>query len=126
MRRALDRRQFADRDFQLWAYVVSHQRLMLRSPKSEEHPLNIDLHFGAVEYVDLPTTLRGLTLTSPRAEEVERLRRKLGSRVEPGHIYVVESAGHRRSVVAWSLYVEENDLGFMETPIWTAPEHVAQ
>jgi hypothetical protein len=126
MRRALDRRQFAHRDFQLWAYVVSHQRLMLRSPKSEEHPLNIDLHFGAVGYIDLPTTLRGLALTSPRAEEVDRLRRQVGSSVELGHIFVLESAGRRHFVVAWSLYVEENDLGFMETPVWTASADVAQ
>lgn len=117
MRRALSQRDFAARHFQLWAYVVSHQWLLLRSPKTTEHPFNADLYFGAVKYVDLPTLLHGLTLTSAETEDVERVHRTLGSSVESSHIHVVASAGHRHIVVASFLYVEENDLGFMETAL---------
>jgi hypothetical protein len=40
----------SDRSFQVWAYSVSHGQLLIRSPKSEATPENIDLAFvGAAD-----------------------------------------------------------------------------
>jgi hypothetical protein len=54
-----------DRNFFLWAYTVSHNFLVLRSPMEypdvDNYSLgkgdNIDIEFSAVSYLDLPTKL---------------------------------------------------------------------
>lgn len=55
----------SNRVFQLWDYTVSHAQLLLRSPATEAEPFNIDIVFLGVEELDLPTIMRGLTLTGP-------------------------------------------------------------
>ena len=52
------------RPFQLWDYHVSHNRLLLRSPASPEHPKNQDIIYYGVRILDIPTTFFGLDVDS--------------------------------------------------------------
>ena len=61
----------SDRDFRLWEYRVSHDQLLLRSPQGETHWRNLDLIFVGVEYLDLPTLLRGVELRQATADHFE-------------------------------------------------------
>lgn len=62
--------ELADRFFTIWAYTVSHGFLILRSPLKfpdqddfdERHTCNIDIEFTAVEYLDIPSTMRNLEI----------------------------------------------------------------
>ena len=53
--------QFRGR-FQLWGYTVSHGQLLLRSPKSDERPTQIDVLFKNVGFIQLPIALDGLEI----------------------------------------------------------------
>jgi hypothetical protein len=59
----------SNRVFKLWAYSVSHSFLLLRSPNNEEDEVkameegyNIDIEFVGVDYLDLPSILRGIEI----------------------------------------------------------------
>lgn len=58
-----------DRSFQMWHYVVSHAQLLLRSPKSVEHPTNIDIAFSGVSAVILHSQYN--TITVRRCDDTE-------------------------------------------------------
>lgn len=53
---------YSNRKFKMWAYVVSHSSLLLRSEMkypdqddySEDEGYNIDLEFWAVSYMNIP------------------------------------------------------------------------
>lgn len=61
---------YSNRKFKIWAYVVSHSSLLLRSEMkypdqddySEDEAYNIDLEFWAVSYIDIPTNLYELDI----------------------------------------------------------------
>jgi len=52
----------SERTFILWTYSVGHQYLLLRSPKGVD-ATNIDVLVMGVTYLEIPTTLKGMTLT---------------------------------------------------------------
>jgi hypothetical protein len=125
VRRQIEQQAFPARRFQLWAFSVSHKRLLVRGPKTKEDALNIDLHFGSVEYLDIPTAFTGLHLAAPEPSEIGRVRQMLGPAVDPAHVHILVSGERRHVVVAWTLLVEENDMEYMETPLWSPTEPLA-
>jgi hypothetical protein len=48
----------------------------------------------------------------------------LGPAVESHHVHALVSGGRRHVVAAWSTLVEENDVEYMETALWS-PTQVA-
>jgi len=59
-----------DRTFRLWAYSISHNYLVLRSPKVEADQLdceeslssNIDIEFITVQYIDISCLLSNIEM----------------------------------------------------------------
>lgn len=62
--------EFAKRHFKLWAYTVSHNFLILRSPRmypdqegyDDTLGYNIDIEFSTVAYLDIPTIMNGIEI----------------------------------------------------------------
>jgi len=62
--------QLINRIFKIWAYTVSHNFLIIRSPMkfpdqddyNEDSKYNIDIEFSSVAYLDIPTILKGIEL----------------------------------------------------------------
>jgi hypothetical protein len=59
-----------NRVFEVWAYSVSHAKLLLRSTKSDEHATRIDLGFKNVRYIQLPTLLSDLSVHIDSVEDL--------------------------------------------------------
>ena len=102
------------RRFQMWEYHVSHGRLLLRSPKSERVPTNLDIEFIGVEYLALPRHLVGLEVREASPAELDAFR-EVREVVAPDRLFTLTSEGLSHSVVAVSYRVTENDMDIFET-----------
>lgn len=106
---------YPDRRFQLWEYRVSHGSLLVRSPKSAELPLNVDVAFVGVDYLAVPRVLHGLTVERGREDDRVALLDALGD-VDLEHIFVLVSAGRRHPVVAVACRVSRNGADIFDSP----------
>lgn len=112
-----------DRDFQVWEYQVGHGTLLVRSPKgpagprSPERTTNVDIVFVAVEYLSLPSSMRGLTLEQPTRQDLEGLASQLGRTPDRADVCILQSQGRRFAVVGKLVAVRENDWDIYESPI---------
>ena len=109
--------QHFKRNFRLWDFRVSHDQLLLRSPKTAENPKNLDVAFVGVEYVELPTKLKELTVGEAGDNDFRRADQAVGSPVPRGQVFVIESGGRRYVVVAAAVKVFENDLDIFESSL---------
>ena len=100
--------------FRLWAYRVSHARLLLRSPRSAAEPKNVDLELAGVRYVQLPA-LADLELVDTSAEDHHRAEQVLGAAVPREQVYAFAARGRRYLVVAGALGVVETEFGPTES-----------
>jgi hypothetical protein len=101
----------SNRTFRLWDYHVSHDQLLLRSAKTESHPHNLDVVFVGVEYVRMPTHLKGLDIEPASPGEIMATGTEIGRTVaHPSQVYTVTSGRERYVIVAASVRTEQNDL----------------
>lgn len=106
-----------DRIFKLWDYRVSHNQLLLRSPKTEAMPTNIDVAFVGVEYLDLPTELTSLALVPAEDSDLDRIKEAFGKVALESEVFVIQTSTHRHIVVAAAMQVFENDLDIFESSL---------
>jgi hypothetical protein len=99
----------SDRDFQLWDYTVSHAQLLLRSPATTAEPFNIDIVFLGVKELDLPTSMRGLTMTGPEP--------LLDAGRSPRDRYRLTSGGKEYAIVAAAFRIYKNHLDLKESSL---------
>jgi hypothetical protein len=112
-----------DRTFKLWDYHVSHNHLLLRSPKSPGTNLNlpantnVDIKFFGVSYLNIPTMLRGCSIVAANIEEITTIDALLPNRSDLDRIFIISSAGNRYLVVAASYEISEKDLDIFQTTL---------
>ncbi|WP_019909790.1 hypothetical protein [Paenibacillus sp. HW567] len=104
------------RKFQFWHYKVSHGELLIRSPKSDKYPENIDILFFDVKYVELPRFLPDLKIEEASDEDVKYVDEKLQKETKTNDIVVLLSNGNRYLVVSSIMKIVENDLDLFELP----------
>ena len=83
----------SERDFQLWAYTVSHGQLLVRSTRSDSVPTRIDVFFKDVRRVDLPTSMRGLQVEKDGDRLYRLSGRDWAGEVDAGVMVVAEDEG---------------------------------
>ena len=108
--------ELSGRRYRVWDYRVSHDQLLLRSPRSSEHPQNKDVIFVGVQFLSLPTLLDAREVRPANAAELERLRRELRE-LPDGNVFVVDANQGSFFVIAAGVKVVENDLDFMESSL---------
>jgi hypothetical protein len=102
-----------DRYFKLWDYVVSMNKLLIRSPKSGGGR-NLDLQFFGVKYMRLGSSLDGVTISeSPTWPFNEPPPVELAGSV----VFVLNTKYRTDLVVASEMIVQENDLDIMESSL---------
>jgi hypothetical protein len=106
----------SDRHFQVWDYHVSHSRMLIRSSISPENSTNQDIIFYSVDFLDIPTIFRGLTLATVGWDEA------LGAGIpadEFGHstVFRLETDGKRFYIVALACYIYENELDLFDSSL---------
>jgi hypothetical protein len=109
--------KYIDRQFRLWEARVSHDQLLIRSPKDKAHEHNLDIRFSEVEYLELPTRFSGITVSSSEAADVARAEARLSKRVSPDRVFVLIERDRRFLVVAAGIVIQENDLDTFESSL---------
>ena len=95
-----------NRKFELWAYHVSHQQLLLRSNKRHENDTRIEVLFRGVRRVCLPVWMPILTIfdsTPPRGVDNAWERKE----------FVVDYGESTGVVEAAAVFHDISDLDFM-------------
>ena len=105
------------RSFQIWDYNVSHQQLLIRSPRSLAEETNLDVACGGVEYVDLPTSFTGLVVGPPSEKDLARAEQVLSRPCKPEQVYRFETGGASFLIVAAGLTILENDLDLFDSSL---------
>lgn len=110
--------RFPDRTFQIWDYKVSHQRMLVRSPKGPNNLRNVDLKFYGVCYVEASAIIRGLEIIDePTDVETARVLARAGrNALRESKVFVLKSSEQRFLVVAAQGKIEESDLDWSESP----------
>jgi hypothetical protein len=110
-----------DRTFKMWDFYITHSQLLLRSHRTVTHPKNIDLIFGDVDYVELPTTLFGLELVEPGPDDLRKAEQVMGGPVAAERVFAIETQGRRYLVVASGMVIQENELMMRESSLEKGP-----
>jgi hypothetical protein len=84
--------------FQWWSYLNGHSQLLLRSAKSVERPIQIDILFKDVKDVSLPTVMDGFKLLEASDGASKSMRH-----------FVVQSRDHKGYVIAGSVFCDEGN-----------------
>jgi hypothetical protein len=105
--------EYIGRHFQVWDYVVSLNKLLMRSPKRGAER-NIDLRFFGVKYLRLGTAFDGLSVTQSRLWPLDD---PAPMDFTDAIVFLLSTKGREDVVVASSLKVEENDLEIMTSSL---------
>lgn len=108
-----------DRKFKFWFYHVTHGEAIIRSMKTEEDGTNIDIYFGDIQYIEMPTILSELKLINANAADIVYLTEKTGKSVRPQNVIVLLLGERRFYIIASIVKVMENSLETNELPIMT-------
>ncbi len=107
----------SDRQFQVWAYNVSHSQLLIRSPKSQATPENLDVAFFGVTMMELPAGFGGLKVEEASSEEIAALSERVRDPSRLRRVYALTSQGRRHLVAAADIRVSKNTLEYRETDL---------
>jgi hypothetical protein len=111
-----------NRDFQIWAYSVSHGRLLLRSCKSAQHPTRIDVLFTDVQTMEVRANIQTISIEEVNISDVVDRSTKPKDTLEPGQkVFLLKSIGWTGCIVAGSLSWHE-DNGEYGQPSVLCPE----
>lgn len=104
--------------FKIWAYTVSHNFLILRSPLkypdqegyNDFCKYNIDIEFSAVAYLDIPSVMNGIYIHQIECNIPEKLqyyKNELNYKVfeinSDGKLYYIVAGSYRIGKSAWDL-----------------------
>lgn len=111
--------EMTTRTFSLWNYVISHDRMLIRSPKNQNYTHNIDILFLGVYYLNLPTMMKGLTIYQADTEHISAIETLLNINLLKSSLslFIVESNNHTYQIVAAKMHIEKNELGFFESSL---------
>jgi hypothetical protein len=106
----------SNRIFKPWIYTVSHSMLVLRSSYEAclGEDTNIDLYFSDVVYMALPSKLKGLLLEEDSEGKESNLLQRYSPTPSDYKVFSLTSGGERYIIIAYSVEVDTNKLGFME------------
>ncbi|PYS98258.1 MAG: hypothetical protein DMF63_16525 [Acidobacteria bacterium] len=106
----------SDRYFTFFDYHSSHRQLLLRSSKDDANPRNVDVIFFDVRYIQLPTAVRGMTITVVRDGRT-RYDSLSGHFDGNGSVFELKVGSDIFYIVGAFFRVYENDLDFFETSL---------
>lgn len=109
------------RRFRLWAQTVSHGQLLLRSPRSSDHPTRIDVLFKPVSAQKVRWIYDGLVIRCPSSEERERIQQQMpgGLLGMDDRVFALETADSLDWVVAMAVgWHEDDDPGDISRFVW--------
>lgn len=110
-----------ERLFKLWYYTISHKQMLLRSV-GIDGKCNIDIYFGDVLYVEIPTQINKIEILETSQEDIDYIMGKIGNTDKI--VTVLMSNCHKYYVVSSIIKVTENKLGMFELP-FDIPDYIS-
>lgn len=107
----------SERTFKLWEYSVSHQQLLLRSPKNDKYSTNIDVVFMGVSYCEIETNISGLVLRNGTVDESKDMSLLLKKNIEMLDLFVLESGNKKYHIVAAAMKTDENRMDIFDSAL---------
>lgn len=107
-----------------WISDARNSDLVLRSPGGMFNPINIDIIFRAVLYIEMPFSLTGIRVTQPCDQKALELEERfckyrcVADNYLGELVYAIESDGGRYHVVASTACVHVNTLPEDRLPLW--------
>ena len=108
---------YPNRRFQLLFYQISHGEMIIRSQKNDNCIQTIDIYFGDVIYMEIPSELNGIKFRRAIADDVSYINSKIEKEITQDKIVVIISEDKEYYIVASVISINENDLSFVELPI---------
>ena len=108
---------YPNRRFQLLFYQISHGEMIIRSQKNDNNIQTIDIYFGDVIYMEIPSELNGIKFRRAIADDVSYINSKIEKEITQDKIVVIISEDKEYYIVASVISINENDLSFVELPI---------
>ncbi|HEY4208568.1 MAG TPA: hypothetical protein VGM31_17200 [Puia sp.] len=109
----------SDRHFTIGDFLISHGQLLIRSAKTSEEKVNIDLQFFDVNYLQIPTVFNGISIEKiTAADEILKypsIQKKLS--YKDNHLFEITSNNEKYLIAASFFKVVENELDFNETSL---------
>jgi len=102
-----------ERLFKLWYYTVSHNQLLLRSLGVGEE-CNIDIYFGNVLYIEIPTKLDNIEIIRTNEEDVRYIEQRLGK--SDNTITVLLCDNKKYYIVSSIVRIMENRRSMFDLP----------
>lgn len=102
-----------ERVFKLWYYTVSHGQMLLRSTADKEK-CNMDIYFGDVSYIEMPTKINAIEILQTSQVDIEYIEQRIGNTNKI--ITVLSSENRKYYVVSSVVKVIENVLDMFELP----------
>ena len=100
---------YPNRRFQLLFYQISHGEMIIRSQKNNSYIHTIDIYFGDVAYMEIPSELNGIRFRRANADDEKHITQD--------KIVVIVSEDKEYYIVASVISINENDLSFVDLPI---------
>lgn len=111
----MDLLKFANRKFKFWYYTVSHSQALIRSI-GLNGACNIDIYFGDVLYIEIPSDFSDLTIDETTTDDIKYINNRLRKDIEPNKVTVLVCNVERYYVVSTIKKVMENQLSLFELP----------
>lgn len=102
-----------NRNFKLWAYTVSHSCLIIRSPmfiddfenQDKSSIYNIDIEFSSVTYLDIPSSLNGLSIV----QCTQQIPDKFKDYIRPDlQVFEIRSQGKSYTIISDGYRIGKN------------------
>lgn len=109
----------SEEDFQVWDHLVSHNYFLLRCAASNTRIVNIDIIFSYTEYLELPTTLRGLELAINHNDIIQQQLAKRTGITFDEHLKVFSLKSMEKIfyVAAYAALIHTNTLPMFDSPL---------
>ena len=99
-----DMQLLVGRRFQLWDYSPSFSRLLIRSPQTEQNPLNIDIIFWGVKQLNLIPHLGEISI---QIEEIDTQYKK----------FLIYSQDQIYTIKAVNYKIMTSDMEIFDSPL---------
>ena len=108
----------SDRRFKFHDYYISHNQLLIRSPKEGDQKFNIDIIFFSTKFLQVPTGLSGITISRVEKDIANKYEFfSKYSHYENCNLFEIISGEKKHYIVAGFFHVFENELEMNETSL---------
>ena len=108
----------SDRCFKFHDYYISHNQLLIRSPKEGDQKFNIDIIFFSTKFLQVPTGLSGITISRVEKDIANKYEFfSKYSHYENCNLFEIISGEKKHYIVAGFFHVFENELEMNETSL---------